>query len=172
MSASRFNAGLYRQAAGALPWGAFFAVAPLGMLLPGVLIWLPLLIWRERVRSRRYGFLPGAVARLVVVAAVLFVADAAPLKLEDRRVGPLVRSKLNLGELADAGILRAPIDARLESIPVVFPSANPTRRDVMRAIEEQTGFRTSHYHCGSMASVLFGSASGPIRVAEYRDGTD
>lgn len=166
MSEPRATKQLLRQVCGALPWGVFFVLAPMEVLFLGALVWIPLLIWRERVRATRYGFLPGAVARFCVVAALIFMASLLPTKHEDGRVGPLPRPQNSLGELVAAGVIYPLFDDRHDDLRVTLPSTTPTRREVMRAITQQTGFRASISRCGSGATVLFGSGGGRIKLSK------
>src|SRR4051794_29985317 len=165
MSDKRSNQQLPRQMAGGVLWGLFFILAPAEILVLGAVAWLPVLIWRERVRAVRYGFLPGIVAWLGVVMIVVTVAALAPTKHEDRRVGPLARTDTTLGELEGAGVIYALSNPQHEALHVRLPSTTPTRREVMQAIAQQTGFRASIFHCGNGATILFGSGGGRIRVA-------
>lgn len=156
---------LLRQVAGALPWGGFFILAPADVLFYGALVWIPLLVWRERVRATRHNFGPGGVARLCVVAAITIIAALLPIKHEDGRVGPLLRRESSLGELAVAGVIYPVADRQYDGVRVMLPSTTPTRREVIQAITQQTGFRASIFHCGNGATVLFGSGGGRIRVS-------
>src|SRR4051812_5473163 len=110
MNQSRSKQAMLRQTAGGLIWALFFILAPMEVLILGALVWVPLLVWRERVRAVRYGFGLGLVARLGIVVAVFILAVHAPTKQEDGRVGPLTHDKISLGELAAAGVIYAPFD--------------------------------------------------------------
>jgi hypothetical protein len=55
MSDPRASKQLLRQMAGALPWGVFFILAPFEVLLLGALVWIPLLIVRDRWRRYSSG---------------------------------------------------------------------------------------------------------------------
>lgn len=159
---------LWRQAAGGVPWGAFFIFAPVDVLIMGALVWIPLLIWSERVRELRCGFWPGAVARLTVVAVIVTTAALLPVKYEDGRVGPLPRVDMSFKELADGGVIYPISDDEQLPVRVVLPSLEPTRREVMQAIIQQTGLNASIFHCGNGATVLFGGGGGRIRVSGKR----
>jgi hypothetical protein len=169
MSDSRTNKQLLRQVAGALLWAVFFILAPTEVLLFGALVWIPLLIWCERRRALRYAFWPGIAARLGIVAIAIGTAALAPTQHEDGRVGPLPHMDISLGDLAVADVIYRLFDRAHDAIRVQLPSATPTRREVMRAITEQTGLRASVFHCGNGATVLFGSGVGRIRVAETHE---
>jgi len=169
MSYPRATQQLLRQVAGALPWGVFFILAPTEILFLGALGWIPLLIWRERVRASRYGFFPGALTRLGVVVVIITAAALLPTKHEDGRVGPLARQDVSLGELNTAGVIYPLFDHRHDLIRVALPSTTPTRREVMQAITKQTGFTASIFHCGNGATVLFGSGGGRVMVDDKNE---
>lgn len=147
----------------------FFVLVPMEVLFLGALVWIPLLIWRERVRASRYGFLPGAIARFCVVAALISTASLLPTKHEDGRVGPLPRPESSFGELVAAGVIYPLFDDQHDDMRFTLPSTTPTRREVMHAITQQTGFRTSVGRCGSGATVLFGSGGGRIKISKSQD---
>ncbi|MEI8291954.1 MAG: hypothetical protein WCH99_20990 [Verrucomicrobiota bacterium] len=155
---------LLKQIGGGLIWALFFILTPAEVLVLGAVVWIPVLIWRERVRAAHYGFWLGMAARLAVVFAAIVIASQMPTKHEDGRVGPLPRNNATLGELAAAGIIYPLYDHQHDPVRVVLPSATPTRREVMQAITQQTGFKVSILHCGNGATVLFGSGGGRIMV--------
>lgn len=157
---------LLKQAGGGLLWGAFLILAPLEVLLLGAIVWLPLFIWREKVRASRHGYWPGAAVRYSIIVATVVLAGKAPLKPEDRRVGPLPRTRVTLGELADAGVVFGMFDPKHKPLSVRLNSTTPTRREVMDAITGQTGFRAHMSHCGNGATILFGCDSRLIIVTE------
>lgn len=161
---------LVRQAAGGLLWSVFFVLSPGDVLVLGSPAWLALLIWRERRRSVRYGFWPGAACRFAVFVFVVAVAAAAPTKFEDKRVSPFPRTDVTLGELVEAGVIYPLVRRENESLQVTLPSSLPRRRQLMAAITEQTGFRTCVYHCAHVASVLFGGGGGRITVSDLQKG--
>lgn len=156
---------LLRQAAGALGWGAFFVLVPISLIFIGALVWIPVLIWREIVRSRRYGFFAGALARLGVVFAIATVAALLPVKFDDGRVRRLPGTEVTLGELVTARVLLPIRDEQLESVRLTLPSSAPTRREVISAIERQTGYRALLTSCDGTESVLFGGKGGRIFVS-------
>ncbi|CAN5320505.1 hypothetical protein BH09VER1_BH09VER1_37240 [soil metagenome] len=156
---------LWRQAAGAIPWGVFFVLAPLDLLIVGIVVWLPLLIWREWARSKRYGRQPGGVIRFGIVVVLIALAILAPTKYADRRVGPLVSPSPTLAELRAAQIISLK-DDKFGEARISLSSTNPTRRDVMRAIEKQTCLGTWYMSCGNGATFLFGGGGGPISVRQ------
>jgi hypothetical protein len=100
------------------------------------------------------------------MAAAVVLAAKAPLKSEDKRVAPLPRVEITLGELVEAGVIYDLFDPNHKTRNVRLRSLTPTRREVMEAIGEQTGFRASIFHCGNGATILFGSGGGRIRVAD------
>jgi hypothetical protein len=165
MSERRADHHLLRQAGGGLLWGLFFILAPFEVLFLGALVWVPILIWREKRRTRLWGFWPGVIYRFAVVAGFVALAAFAPTKHEDQRVGPL-RRDVSLGELVSAGIIYQLFETNHHDLRVSLPSPTPSRREVMEAITRQTGFRTHVYHCAHGATILFGSGGGAISVTE------
>ncbi len=161
------NQNLPRQIADAVLWAAFFICAPFfEFIVLGVIVWLPLFGWRERVRSARYGYLPGAMWRFGVIGAMITLAALAPAKHEDRRIGPLQHASVTLADLAAAKViypLHEPQDAMLR---IALPSATPTRREVMAAITNQTDLHARIYHCAHGATILFGNGGGLISVSK------
>jgi hypothetical protein len=87
-----------KQGVGAIPWGVFFAAAPFEAVFGGCIVWLPLLIWRERLRALSYGFWPGAFLRLGIVLTIAVAAITAP-KHMDEFVGPMRFENIPLAEL-------------------------------------------------------------------------
>jgi hypothetical protein len=154
------------QAAGALLWSVFFVIAPTEILFFGAPVWIPLLIWRERVRAARYGFFPAVIGRFAVIRAIIMTAVLLPTKHEDGRVGPFSLTNIALGDLVAEGFIYPLFDERHNVLRLTLPSTAPTRREVMQAIREQTGFRASVFHCGNNATLLFGSGGGLIKVSD------
>ena len=153
---------LLKQAGGGLLWALFIILAPLEALFMGI----PVFIWREKLRASRYGFWPGAAFRYAIIVGLVVFAVNAPLKSEDKRVGPLPSTQVTLGELVETGVIYELYDLHHKTLGVRLGSLRPTRREVIKAIAEQTGFRTSIFHCGNGATLLFGSGVGRIRVHE------
>lgn len=95
-SESRYRR-LGRQAIGGAGWGLFFVVAPIIEVLVAV-VWMPVLIACEWIRSRRYGFIPGAAVRLAVVGMIVAAAAHAPVKSMsrylDQPVGPFPAARM------------------------------------------------------------------------------
>jgi hypothetical protein len=164
MNRTHFKYPSFRQTAGGLGWAIFFILAPMEVLLLGAIVWLPLLVWRERVRANRHGFLPGALCRFGIVAVVVITAVLLPTKHEDQRIGPLPHPDLTLGELTATGAIDPVFNQQHEVVRVSLPSRTPTRREVINAIQQQTGLKASIFHCGSGATILFGGGVGRIRV--------
>ncbi len=158
---------LIKQLLGGMLWGVFFIIAPvIEIVILGAILWMPLFIWRERRRSARYGLYPGGVFRIGVIVLAIAIATVAPTKHEDRRVGPFPQTTLTLAQLVSTEVIYPLSDPQYELSQVTLPSLLPTRREVMRAISEQTGLRASILHCGNGATILFGSGGGRIRVNE------
>ena len=153
------------QAFGALAWGTFFILMPLEFLLIGIIIWIPLLIYRERIRENQFGFFPGFLIRAGVVAAVIIAAALVPTKPEDRRVGPLSKTKVSLADLAAADIVLL-IDVRYESVQLLLPSTTPTLREITQAILQQTKVNARCTYCGNGSNILLGGFGGCIIAGE------
>lgn len=64
-------------------------------------------------------------------------------------------------------IIHPLFDQAHESLSVQLPSRDPTRREVIRAISDQTGFRASIFHCGNGATVVFGGGMSRISVRDW-----
>lgn len=143
----------------------FLSVQPSDLLVPGAVIWIPFLIWREVVRSRKHGFLPGFLVRAAVVVAVVFAAASfTPAKQENRRRIALTGTQVTLEELArEARMFGFPQE--MMSRPVTLPSSRPTMREAMDAVEKQTEYRCTPGCCGNGITVLWGAHIISIRVA-------
>jgi len=166
MSRVQPNQALLRQTAGALAWAAFFILAPFEVLLLGAVVWLPLFVWREKVRSKSYGFLSGALCRYTLIAVVVAGAAAAPTKSEDKKISPLSGTTVTLGQLAATGIIYPLRFTTNEQVQISLPSVTPSRREVMNAISQHGQFKAGTFRCGNGATILFGSSVGRIRVVE------
>jgi hypothetical protein len=155
---------LLKQAGDALVWALFIILAPFEVLFLGAIVWIPLFVWREKLRASRHGFWPGAALRYSLIVGVVVLAVNAPLKSEDKKVGPLPRTEVTLGELVEAGVIYELFEPQHKTLGVRLSSLTPTRREVTKAIAEQTVFKTSIFHCSNGATLLFGSGVGRIRV--------
>ena len=146
------------QASGAVFWGVFFSVAPLAEVITmGFVIWLPILVWREVVRSRKHGFLPGFLVRAAVVSVLLTAAALAPVKYEDQwTVDGLKGNKVTFQELSEAMRITTPDEQK--AVVIVLPSDRPSYRQALEAIHAQTGLRYRLGKCGNGATVLWGYA--------------
>ncbi len=148
---------LLAQGAGALLWGAFFSVTPIyDLLLPGIILWLPVLIWRERRRSAKHGFLGGFVLRAAAAALVMTAAVLFPAKHEDLlRVQELPGPRVTLTFLST----QRPFSCQ-ESLPeteIVLPSAQPTLREAIGAMEAQGKVDCQILRCGNGVTLLWGA---------------
>ena len=166
MPGTETNNQILRQAGGGLLWALLLILAPLDLLMLGALVWIPLFVWREIVRTKRYGFFHGALVRYPLIVGAVVLAAMAPTKTEDRKVGPFQRINVTLGQLAASNVIYPLRYAQNEAIEINLSSVVPTRREVMKAIAEQPGFEAHVFHCGVGATVLFGSGVGRIRVTE------
>jgi len=161
------------QAMGALVWCLFFILSPMEVLLLGSVVWIPLLIWREKLRSRRHGFLPGAILRGMLVLSVVVAAALAPVKYVDRRILQLPRGQLTLGQLTtaleeQAVLLRFPNQHANRSVRL--PGGSSKVRELIDLIEDQTGLRHRIKYCGNGSTVLWGGVPmGRIRFEERSD---
>jgi hypothetical protein len=149
---------------GGLAWGAFFVLTPMELLLLGVLVWIPLLLWTEHRWANRHGFLPGAILRFGATVAVILCAIFAPTKYEDQRIGPLFQPTVSLGELERLGVIYELSSPNLRAQTVSFASLSPTRREVMKEISRKTDVRAFALRCGNGATLLFGNGGGRILV--------
>jgi len=145
-------------AAGAILWGVFLSVIPIfeGLLL-GFVIWLPVFCWREQVRSKKQGFWPGFAVRIGIIAAVIATATLLPLKHVDQvRVGPFPAAEVSLAQLAAPLRLQGPKYEERTQARITLASPNPTWREAIRAIEQQTGLRVRVGGCMTGVSLLTG----------------
>ena len=165
MSFPMGSKNLARQIAGAIAWGAFFIFVRVDWLFVGAVLWVPILVWRERRRRLRYGFLPGAIWRCATVVLIVTAGVMAPLKHEDRRVGPLSSASVTLAELAAAEIIYPLGDSQAEATRISLPSLSPTRQEVIDAIGRQTSCRARVFHCVYGSTIAFGGGVGPIHVS-------
>jgi hypothetical protein len=156
-----FAWGLAKQSAGAVAWGLFLAAAPFELVVGGCIVWVPLLVWRERVRSREYGFLPGGIARLAITAFIIIAAANAPKHL-DRVVGPLRFESISLSELCQQ--LRreheipvaAVDDGAFEKIFLFATTARMSRREVVAELAKTTNREQHFAGCANGSSFLSG----------------
>jgi hypothetical protein len=154
------------QAFGAVIWGLFFSVAPIfeGLIL-GAIIWIPLLIWREKVRARMYGFSAGFFVRLAIIAAMVAGAICLPTKHEDRLIiTGLPGNRVTLGELKQHTRLTCERDQ--ESVGITLSSNEPNLREIIGAIESQTRLRCDVTRCGNSASFLAGASIIAVKIHE------
>ncbi len=158
--------GYIRQVGGAFVWVLFIILAPISVVFLTAPIWVPIFIYREKIRTRHYGFLPGAAYRYGLIVLIVILAALAPVKFEDKKVGPLKSAHPSLGELVEAKIIYAPRYKEHEEMRITIPSLLPRNRDVITAITQQTGFKADVYHCGDVANILFGGGGGRIRVSD------
>lgn len=125
------------------------------VLVFGSIIWIPILVWRERVRSKEFGFLPGFVVRLAVVALVVCVALILPLKHEDtHRVGPLTKNMMSLSEISNEIHIANSYPPTAAATTIELPSTTPTIREVLRAMEKATGLSARAARCGNSATLV------------------
>jgi len=152
------------QAGGAIAWGAFFVLAPWEIVYLGAIVWIPWLIRCERLRSSRYGLMPGLLIRAAIVTSMLIGAINAPVKFLDERVGPFASSTISLDELAKEDVIRLSDEIVEKSLQIVLPSKSPTRREIMHSIDQQTDWRAHYDTCASGSTLLFGDGGGQISL--------
>ena len=152
---------LLLQIGGALCWGAFFSVMPImEVLVFGVVIWLPVLLYCEWHRTKRYVFLPGALLRALTILLLTGAAMYAPMKYVDQEVGPFPTPQLTLTELRDAlepqhVYLHIPeTHARLS---VRVPHKVLPLHVLISLIEAQTDLQHEIGYCGNGVSLLRGA---------------
>src|SRR5580692_1071802 len=102
------KSGFVRQVGGAIVWGLFIVLAPIILVILTALIWIPIFIWREKVRTRHYGFLPGAIYRYALIILIVVTSAFAPVKFENKKIGPLKNSNPSLQELVEAKAIYSP----------------------------------------------------------------
>ena len=158
---------LIPQAAGAAAWGLFFSTAPYdGALLLAAIAWVPILIWAERRRTRRHGFLPGALVRIAVVGIVLLGAYLAPLTYVERRVPPLGVLSATLREVdslhaertgrAYPRLFAILNDSMVEGTVVDLPTRALPRGEFLSFIGAQLGLEHRVAYEGGFTSVAHG----------------
>lgn len=162
MNMPGFFLPILQQCAGALAWGAFFAAAPFEAVFGGCIVWLPPLIWRERIRASRYGFWPGAIVRFAVAALIVALAAAAP-KFEDRLVGPIQCDEMPLYDLCRElsyrhGIPVRCYDDKTGERPLSFAvSEKMSRRAVVATLAKQAECDLQRFRgCANGSSVFTG----------------
>lgn len=148
-------------------WGAFFILSPAEILIFGIVVWLPLLVWRERERASVYGWNPGFKLRALVVMCMIGLAVIATPNKLDLPKGPFQKTEWTLAELATAGLIYGPMDRAHDSIRVQLPSKNPTPRQIMDAITQQTGFPTRVRRCLSGSTIVFGESMSAVYVNDW-----
>jgi hypothetical protein len=162
---------LLLQALGAAGWGVFFSIAPIvEVLFLTAILWIPLLLYLEFRRARRHGFLPGFLIRLATAAAVVTAAFLAPVKWEDQHgIEGLPGQRVTFVELSRH--MRLTYPPSHTDRPITLASRFPTFREVIRAIESQTGLKCRVWRCANSMSILRGgyvmsvSAGEPLATA-------
>ena len=130
-------------------------------------LWLfavPLLMFAEIRRARRYSLLPGALVRAAVIAAVLGLAKLAPLEYEEQTVPPLGVAEATLpvidslhGERTGRTYPRLfTRDSVLATRILKVPSEALPRRDFLAYLGAQLGHEPLVGYEGGFTSVAFG----------------
>jgi hypothetical protein len=150
---------LWWQIMASLLWGLFFILAPFEVLLFGCLLWVPILIISEKRWIQKCGFSKSFFIRNGIIALIISVAVVLPVKNLDRHIGVIQHNSITLKELAERKVficMERQSDL-LEKTVVTFSNANPTRRDVVKAIREQTPYKVRLLSCPNGCSLLLGS---------------
>ncbi len=152
---------LPRQFVGAVLWGIFIAAAPFEIVFGGSIVWVPLRVWRERVRALHYGFWSGFLMRFAVVLFIVAGAANAPKNM-DTLVGPLTFDNICLHDLCrqlsiQHGIpLSVTDDLALEDrISFKTTTAMP-RREVVTQLAKATDRTPDFAGCLNGGSILSG----------------
>ncbi len=158
------NRALLKELLRAFLLGLLIILAPIEAVLLGAMVYSGWWVFRRASGTTVSRPKHAALLRCSVIALMVLVAAKAPLKHEDRPVGPLASSTVSLKDLEEARIIYAVSDDQDPSVLISLPSTTPTRRQVMHAIREQTNFDVSIHHCFDTATILYGSEGGRIRV--------
>ncbi len=158
------------QAIGAIPWAIFFAVSPIELIFFSSPIWAMLIFDRERARTKKYGFLKGAVLRLLIFSLIISFVIWLPFKFEDQKVQLPEGSKLSLVQLRNlaftqgVGLSFRPDE--IEGKEIYIPDGKMSVREILNEIETQTGERFRIGYCGNESSFLYGSSPMGITLVK------
>lgn len=146
-------------------FGLFLAAGAFELVLLSSLIWLPLVIWRERYRAAYFGLMPGAAFRLGIVLVVLGAAILAPVKYDDVPIPPVKYVNVLLAEVCDdlrdqRFSVRAYSDDYAQVYtPITFVTTRPlSPNQFAQALSNASGWQIRRFRtCGNGSSILFGS---------------
>jgi hypothetical protein len=150
------------QCGGAVLWGIFFSVAPLVLVVGSSIVWLPILIWRETVRSRQHAFWPGLLARFAIVTVIVAGAIRTP-KYDDELVGPIAFKDISLRNLCqklneEYGVRVRTFEDSADALTLSFSTTKPmSRRAVVEVLAKQVDYTSSFAGCGTDATLLTGT---------------
>lgn len=153
---------IIQQVVGAILWGLFLILAPFEVLLPGSIIWIPLLVWRESNRSKKYGFNPGFLIRFATIILIIVIAILLPTKYPDRlqvRVGkPGEMTLEDLHKRVENGALLFFPESHAKE-KIIIKEHTMSLRKLIKQIEKQTGLTSRIGYCGNGFTILFGGDS-------------
>ena len=146
--------------------GVLLSVTPFELFVPALavmLVCLPIVLFRKN------DWVSGLIAlpvSLITMGAIAAVAERAPFKWVDQRVGPFdgtqsLAEVVEILERDDVHLTYFPASRaetnRLRNEWVTMPSGRIPLREVFRSIEEQTGATVDLGFCGNGATLLRGS---------------
>lgn len=150
------------QIIGASLWGLFFSVMPiLEVLTFTAIVWVPLFIYLEVRRSRKYGFLPGGIQKFAIIGLMVMAASYAPYKYVDRIIEPVASNPTEI-TLREASTLYQEqlayfsFPRKLLEQTIVLPNSPMSLKQLIKSIEAQTGFSHDIGYCGNGSSILRG----------------
>lgn len=169
----RFSRDLLYQAAGAIAWAAWLVVVPIELLVLTAIAWIPLLIWRENKRSKKYGPVPGAVVRIAVMVVAVVVASKMPREydryLDNTRV---TFDKLEMPVSDVIAICKTHpvayhtnwwgVDEADQKKRIKLPSQSLTLRELARELQTQAGLNYRHFACGNGTTIISGVPLGQV----------
>lgn len=138
--------------------GCSLAVEPAPLL--GVHLTLITLLLFSLLRPRWLAFLRRrfglGLGHLLLLTGIVGAAYLLPFGPLDRtRTGPLPATRISLGSLPATSKISCP--SELQDVSITFPSANPTLREVVQAIEATGRLKCRIDTCATGASILGGS---------------
>jgi hypothetical protein len=141
--------------------GAAFVVTPvhtLALAVPAGFLVGAFLCGRNTAR------LPAAgLAIAIVVSVIAVVATARPDPLE-KRPASLPSNNVTVAELVQKGAVQEPAETDWGKTQLSLPSTQPTVREIMQAINDQTAFKASVFRCGTGATVWQDAWIGRISI--------
>lgn len=145
------------QTSGALLWGIFWVIIPFELMLLAP-VYLSIFVWREYLRTKKYGFIKGFVMRVGVIILIIFVATIYPNKWIDKKIEPLSSTTVTLATLYEEGIIMFYETPELAKYSIELETITPTRLELLNKINRINGVIAHVSYCGNGASILFGSS--------------